>query len=274
TATRVLRQRDSAVWEALIFIAALGGSILMSSRMDTVSNWRVVEPETDHFTWAGWWFAAVSRPLFQFFLYRWVFRVILWFVFLRRLSKFNLDLVASHPDRAGGLGFVTISQSSFAVILFAFGIAVSGQFATQLLFDTAPENRQAALFSLRIPIAAAAVILLLFFSGPLLLFSRQLKKCRFDGLIKYGGFAMDYVREFDKKWTGQYKPESPLGSADIQSLADLDASHTVVHEMKTVLIGKKMVISLLAAFLVPMAPLLLTVIPFEEILKAGLKLVF
>jgi len=64
-----------------------------------------------------------------------------------------------------------------------------------------------------------------------------------------------------------------LGTGDIQSLADLGNSFSIVEKMKPIPIKPRTLIHLVMASIVPMAPLLLTVMPLKELLKLLLKLV-
>ena len=50
----------------------------------------------------------MSIPIFQFLTLRWLYRLLLWFLFLWRVSRLDLRLAPSHPDRAGGLGFLDV----------------------------------------------------------------------------------------------------------------------------------------------------------------------
>jgi hypothetical protein len=52
------------------------------------------------------WFVYVSLPVYQFMLFRWLFRIFVWSRFLWQVSRLDLHLVPTHPDRADGLGFV------------------------------------------------------------------------------------------------------------------------------------------------------------------------
>ena len=72
--------------------------------------------------------------------------------------------------------------------------------------------------------------------GPLLVFSPQLAAAKRTGLREYGTLAQRYAREFDRKWLRGGAPagESLVGSADIQSLADLGNSFEVVKGMRLV----------------------------------------
>jgi hypothetical protein len=89
------------------------------------------------------------------------------------------------------------------------------------------------------------------------------------GLREYGALAQRYVRQFDSKWLrGSTSPEEPfLGSADIQSLADLSNSFEIVKSMNLVPFTKETVLQVGVMAVVPIAPLVLTLIPLEELLK-------
>ena len=65
-----------------------------------------------------------------------------------------------------------------------------------------------------------------------------------------------------------------MGTADIQSLADLGNSFAVVQEMRIVPFGLKDVSRLAAATAAPMVPLLLLVWSPEEVIMQVMKVVF
>lgn len=81
----------------------------------------------------------------------------------------------------------------------------------------------ATLVDFKIKIAVVVVFLLRIVLGPLLLFTPQLATARRIGLREYGTLAQRYVQAFDdKRLRGAAPAGEPLvGSADIQSLADL-----------------------------------------------------
>ena len=64
-----------------------------------------------------------------------------------------------------------------------------------------------------------------------------------------------------------------MGSADIQSLADMGNSFAVVRTMRLAAISRDAVLELSAAVLVPLVPLLLTVMPVEQLVKKLVGLV-
>ena len=61
--------------------------------------------------------------------------------------------------------------------------------------------------------------------------------------------------------------EPLLGSADIQSLADLDNSFAIVTEMKLVPFNRGTVVRFVVVIALPLAPLALTMFSLEELLK-------
>jgi len=98
---------------------------------------------------------------------------------------------------------------------------------------------------------------------------------RREGLREYGTLAQRYVREFDDKWLrGGAPPDEPLiGSADIQSLADLNNSVDIIRSIRVVPVTRDALIQLAVITLLPVAPLLLTMISLELVAQL-LKVVF
>jgi len=119
------------------------------------------------------------------------------------------------------------------------------------------------------------VFLLIIVLGPLLLFLPHLAAARRIGLREYGTLAQRYVREFDDKWLRGRAPagEPLMGSADIQSLADLGNSYDIVREMRTIPFTRDTVVQLAVITLLPVAPLLLTMVSLEELLKKLLQII-
>jgi hypothetical protein len=110
--------------------------------------------------------------------------------------------------------------------------------------------------------------------GPLLVFASQLAQAKRKGLHEYGTLAERYVREFDTKWLrcGAPADEPLVGSGDIQSLADLANSYEVVRTMRIAPITRDAVIGLAAATLLPIVPLVLTMMPLEELMTKLFKI--
>jgi hypothetical protein len=221
-----------------------------------------------HLSVAGWWFVYVSLPLFQFILLRWYFRLFIWARFLWQVARCELSLVPTHPDRAGGLGFLSNIVIAFVPLLAAHGAALAGLLANQIFYHGAK------LPDFKVELIVVVAFLLLVVLGPLFLFVPNLSRTRRVGLREYGTLAQRYVREFDAKWLRGEVPagEQLIGSADIQSLADLGNSFDIIREMSFVPFSWNTVVQLAVITLLPVAPLLLTMVSFEELLGQLLKM--
>ena len=106
--------------------------------------------------------------------------------------------------------------------------------------------------------------------------ARLLAQAKRTGSREYGALAERYVREFDAKWLrgGAPADERLVGSADIQSLADLGNSFEVVRTMRLAPFSKETILQLAAATVAPLVPLLLTMMPLEELLKKLFGILF
>jgi hypothetical protein len=120
------------------------------------------------------------------------------------------------------------------------------------------------------------VFLLCVVLGPLLVFAPQLAQAKRTGDREYGTLAERYVREFDAKWVhgGGHADEPLVGSADIQSLADMVNSFDVVRTMRMAPVTKEVILQLVAAILAPVVPLVLTMMSLEEVLKTLFGILF
>ena len=168
-------------------------------------------------TLPGFWLRWVSNPILQFLLLRWLYRLVIWARFLWQVSRIELDLIPTHPDRNGGLGFLGGSARLYSPLLASFSAMVAGLVASRIFH----EGASLADFKLEIVLLVAIGMVLVL--GPLTVFAPQILAAKRQGLREYGAFAADYMRDFDRRWlrSADHDEESLLGSGDIQSLADL-----------------------------------------------------
>ena len=272
--TSAMRLRNSVAAEvfmiALVYVVGVG-IIWRTHFAPDVASWHGVGAgETFQPSLAGWWLGCVSLPVFQFLLLRWYFRLFVWARFLWQVSRLELSFMPIHPDRCGGLSFLAMVSQAFAPVLVAQGVVLAGSFANKIFFAGAK------LPAFKLEIIGLVTVMVFAVLGPLLVFLPQLAAARRKGLREYGTLAARYAREFDHKWLrgGAPADEPLLGSADIQSLADLGNSYAVVKEMRLVPFTMRTVLQLAVITLLPVAPLLLTMIPLEELLERLLKAVF
>jgi hypothetical protein len=269
-----LRLRNSLAAEITLIILIYAVGIPMREYLAVDTRTWAFSAAGDHgfgsLTPAGWWQALVSVPVFQFLLVRWYFRMFIWARFLWQVSRLELRLLPTHPDRVGGLGFLSNVVYAFTPILLAHGVLLAGLIADRVFHDGAK------LPQFTVEIIGGVGVLVFLVLAPLTAFAALLAGVRRKGLGEYGVMAQRYVREFDSKWLrGGASPAEPLiGSADIQSLADLGNSFEVIRSMRLVPFSKETVMQLAIVTAAPLTPLLLTMISFEELLKRLLTAIF
>jgi hypothetical protein len=263
---RALRLRNSLAVELVlvVFLFGVWWMIWKEGLSLTTSTWYAIADATGRrLTIAGQWYAHVSIPIFALLFFRWYFRLFVWFLFLLRVSRLDLRLTPTHPDRAGGLGFLVGGPIAFALVILAQSTLLSAIIGNRILFQGA------TLESFKYEIGAFVLFQLTVVLGPLCVFAPTLFALKRQGRQEYGALAARYAREFHAKWIeGGASADEPLvGSADIQSLADLGNSYGVVREMRAVPFGWDTLLQVAVPAVLPLVPLLLTVVPAAEILK-------
>jgi hypothetical protein len=267
-----MRTRNSIPLEVglLVLVATVGHWIWRSTIAFGAPSWYAMpQGERMELTSAGVWFAAVSLPITQFILLRWYLRLLIWFRFLWQVSRMDLHLVSTHPDRAGGISFLGKSTYAFGPFLFAQGALLSGLIATRVLYGG--QN----LMAFKLDVIGLIGFFVLFLLGPLTVFTPRLADAKRAGLARYGKLASEYVAAFEDRWIARKGAEEQLlGSADIQSLADLEGSYSIIREMNVVPFGLQDISRLVVVTALPLLPLTLTIFSLEELVMRLLKVVF
>ena len=267
-----LRLRNS-VWIEVALIALVYGVGIWVWRnqvaLDETSWYAVPDGTGMQLTPAGYWQMLMSAPIFQFILVRWYFRFFLWFWFLFRVSRLNLHLVPIHTDRTGGLGFLGASPMAFAPVLIAQGAVSAGLIASRIFYGGK------SLTEFKVEIVGFLGFFIIATLIPLTVFAPRLAEAKRAGRGDAGRLASRYTRRFEEKWfRGGASDEELLGSADIQSLADLGNSMGVVQEMRLVPFGWRDVTRLVTITAVPFLPLLLTIFSLEDFATYLIKAIF
>jgi hypothetical protein len=267
-----IRLRNSNMVEIslLILVYTLGLSLWHARVPILTPTWYALPGGRWHLTAAGYWYVFVSIPILQFVLLRWYLRIFIWYRFLWQVSRMNLNLISTHPDHCAGMAFLGKSEYAFGPLLFAQGAMLAGVVASRVLYRGEP------LVSFKLQIGGFIAFFVLAILAPLLMFTRKMAAAKRKGLAEYGQLAQDYVDDFNRKWVVRDPPpkEDLLGAADIQSLADLANSYSIVSSMRPVPFGLDDITRLAAATAAPFLPLLLTVFSLEELIMRIIKAVF
>ena len=211
-------------------------------------------------TLAGMWFLLITSPIVSFLLYRWVWRFIVWSIFLYWVSKLELELYASHTDSAGGLGIIGYGQSLFGLIFMIMAALISSELASNVLYEG--EN----LVDTKLVILVFIGVSIFVIAAPLFLFTTKLVSLKRKSLADYGELQQQISRDFHKHWIDD-KAKDLVDSMHPSAMADYSAVYEVVSGMRVVPMHSRAVIVLGLVLLVPFLPLALTEQSIWDVLK-------
>lgn len=257
---RTLRWKDGWVPDA----ACLAAAVLMAITTPEIPWGGVtsgLDAERAPFL-AGWWYWIVCLTLFRFLLFRWIWRFALWCHLLWRLSRLDLRLMPAHADGSGGLGILEEVHTHLLPLVIGLSAVLAASFAEDIATGRTPFD---AIFLASAAMLLGAGVLVV---GPLTVFAGRSWACRQQGLRDYMALAARYASTFDRKWIGRdaASAEPLLGTADIQTLADLSSGVAIVRNMRVIPIGRRLLIALAVATLLPMLPLLTLKYPVATML--------
>lgn len=262
-----VRQRREALTPELVIaaVACLGAYYLTVDQWyaSASGSWKSFVLANGSISLAGLWNQFVAIPFLQFFFLRWLWRLTIWTCFLYEMCRLDLKLVTTHADQAGGLGFLANAHGFWGIISFGMGAVFSADAGFRIYFEAAPME------SFQLVFVSAIVLNELLFVGPLLVFVPMLFEARLVGLRQYSELMNRYNRAFHGRWVGnETLPEEPLlGTADIQSLADLGNSFDRVRAMRDFPFGTRLILQIAVMAALPALPLLPLVMPVTQILK-------
>ena len=215
------------------------------------------------------WFVYVARPIHLALLVAWFWRIVLVWSLFRRVSKLDLSLVPTHPDRAGGLGFLAQVPSMFAPVVFAIGAVLASRWAHDIVYHGVHVKE------LRLQMGAFVILAILLFLSPLLAFVPLLARTKRQALLDYSSLVGRHGRLVRDRWIGgrTLADDALLEAPEIGPIADTGPVYDAVASMQVLLIGKATVVPLLLAAALPLIPVLAIEIPIATILSALAKAV-
>jgi hypothetical protein len=264
----LLRWRDS-LWPELVLIAIVYANVsfAIGSRVHEVRPWAISGEGIGNLLPAGWYYGLVSQLIYQFLVAISAWKWILWSYFTLRLSRLDMDLVATHPDQHGGLGFLGLSPMGSAPVAFAITVAIASNWRYQIL------HHSKHLMDFKIDAVVLFAIAVIIAIGPLVFFVPRLAKLRRSGLLEYGTLGQIHSMDFHKKWVldANRNPEEFLSAPEISALTDYRSSYENIEKMQPFPVDKGSFLILALAIALPLVPVVLTEIPLAAILKALLE---
>jgi len=261
-----VRLRDSA-WGTLFVLAVMGSTILSSttrSRDNDEVSWAVALDSVGGIGFPGWWYIFISRPIFAGLLAIWCWRMLTVWVLVAKTSKLELQLVPSHPDRAGGLGFMEGAPAVFAPVVLAMSVVLAGMWGHSVLYHGVHVDQ------IRIQALVFIALMVIIFNGPLLLWSRTLVSFRRRKLLEYSTLVSRHGRLVHRKWidSAELGTVEILEAPELGPTADINAIYEAVANMRTAPISKHSVVPIALAAALPLVPVFAIEIPIKELLKS------
>jgi hypothetical protein len=176
SSTRRLLDSTTGEVVALVLTYLVVVALALYVSMDALPSWHRGESTgVMRLSLAGWWHAVVSLPLLLVLFFGWLWRLALWARFLFLMSLLDLHLIPGHPDRVGGLKFVSSSLRGFRLISFALGAIVAGSVAKSQV------HHGKQLLDFKNLVIGLLIFLLILFAGPLTIFLKKLRETKNAG---------------------------------------------------------------------------------------------
>ena len=262
----VRRWRDSSLPWLFVIGAALAWTFAdrAPAHGDTMS-WAVDEQGTLAF--GGLWFAYVVRPVFVGLLLGWLWRIGLLAMLFVRLARLDLSLVPSHPDRAGGLGFLETLAGAFAPV----SLALSGVLASHWAHEIVYHGR--TLAALKLPAAAFVVVWSLLLLVPFAALMPPLLRAKRAALPSYAALVARQGRLVRRRWIdGASDADAPLlEPAGVGPIADAATMFDAVRSMRCFPIGQASLATIVLPIVAPMLVVATLQIPIHELLLGLVK---
>ena len=262
--TRRLLQSRIVEFVTFILAYALVVSVIVSKPDAALPLWHgVIWGDRIVPTPAGWWGLLVSLPLLFLLLLGWVWRVGLWARFLWLMNRIELRLVPSHPDGAGGLGFLATSVEAFLPLSFAFGVLAAGPVLNLVV------HRGASPTQFRFQAVGVAVFAVVLFAIPLLVFMRRLLDAHQRGVLSYGELTHRAGHLFEREWLAarQVIDEQTLRAPEFAATNNLYSIAAKAIQMRRVPFDTRSIAVLGGAALVPFLPAELLRLPLDVVLQ-------
>lgn len=264
----MLRLRDSALpWVAIVGVIIAAMLVPQTGSQLRELSWA---REGAGLGFGGWWYLLVSRPLLQIFLFGWVWRILLVTLMLKRIGKLGLELVPTHPDGLGGLGFLEGLPRAFLPMAVAMSCILCAQAAHDVLWHGLH------VVNLRLQGVVFGVLVLGLCIAPLMVFVPLLKRAKRKGLAEYGDFIARHERLVHRRWIDGRKDEADemLDAPELGPSADIFAIYGSVRAMRVMPFSSRSLINLALPVALPMLAVGAIEIPVAELLGKIFKTVF
>jgi len=222
---------------------------------------------SQHLGFGAWWFLYAGRTIYLALLLSWLWRVVLLFLLFGRMAKLNFSIVPTHPDRAGGLGFLERFPKAFLLVALAASAVLAARWAHEVVYH------DVTVQSLRLPMIAFVIVVVVLFLSPLFMFIGPLFRAKKQALLEYGALVGHHGRLVRERWIEEkeVQDDAILNAPELGPVADTTSLYEAVKRMRIVPLGKSSVAPLVLAAALPMIVVLAIQMPVKQILQMLLK---
>lgn len=271
TLVRLIRLRDSVIPE-LIFVVIAYSKVAetVQTQLIYVRPWGMaVSAVGPHLTTAGWYYVLVSQLLYQLLILISLWKWLLWCIFLYRLSKLDLQLIPTHPDQHGGIGFLGLSPAAITPTFLVISAVIGATWRAEIL------REHVHWLSFKMEATVLFGVVLIVTLGPLLLFVPRLTRLRRLGIFEYGALGQLESMQFHKRWIQHRagREEEFPASPEASTLTDYGSSYQNIEHLQPFPFDQGAFFALILAVVLPLLPVVLAEVPFVTVLKALLEAV-
>lgn len=260
----ITRLANAAIPQLVVFILVILRVVVGYESLADTAPWLGVQTSAGlHLTAAGWYTALVSMPLWTFLLSMTVWGWMLWVYFAFELSRRKLQLVASHPDKQGGLGFLGLSASGFAPIAFALSFSIAATWRHSIV------HHGAHLLDFKFHAIVLAACIAVIAGGPLIFFVPRLVALRRKGINEYGILGQVHSTRYHQAWvrTRTQQDTKSLLAPENNTLLSFGKTYDNVGEFQVFPASKSSFYPLALAIIIPGIYVATAQLPIVIILK-------
>ena len=262
---KVASLRDSSYPWIVLFCLAFAWTLGSPVHVDSDEmSWAV---SGSSFGFGGWWFLYVARPIFLVLLLGWLWRIALIILLFFRISRLELSLVPTHPDKSGGLGFIKGLPSAYFMVSLAVSAVLASRWMHEMVYH------EQTLSSFKLPFALFAVIWVVIVLSPLFLMAPCLSAMKRNALRNYGALVGQHGRFVHQRWIlGQpVEANGLLDAPELGPVADTAAIYDAVNNVSPLPVGKSTFMAALIPIVIPMLFVVAQQIPIRDLMLKLLK---
>lgn len=269
-ASRAVRRRNSRLAEIVCFAVACGFSVGAAIALKDFgeNSWAfAADSQGRRFSYTALWCLWISSPIYFFLVARWIWRIVIVGLLLKSLATLDLRLTATHPDGAGGIGFVGGFPNAYTLFVLALSCNLDAGIAEHLNAQTITTTMFTGVMIAWLLITNGLLALpVLFFTEPLSDLKQRTLEVAQAQATQYQMFQEHDM--LNMSITGATDDE--LGQAG--SVSDPGVIFKSARNLSTVLIQRSSLLPISAAAVLPVFAAGATQLPLKDLFSVLRKL--